>query len=131
VLLENDVLTLTTNEVDAAEYSRSATQGFARPPSIVRQVPFANAEAPHAQLLGNFVSAILDGTVLIAPGEEGLHSVELANAMLYSSWTNDMVALPLDALDYERQLKEKIAGSSVSKQPVVVTTDDFTGSFRR
>ena len=41
-----------------------------------------------------FVDAITQGTPLIAPGEEGLYSVEVANAALYSSWTGQTMELP-------------------------------------
>ena len=47
--------------------------------------PFENAPNAHATLMQNFVNAILDGEPLIAPGAEGIHSVELANVILYSS----------------------------------------------
>ncbi len=33
--------------------------------------------AAHQAITENFVAAILDGTPLIAPAEEGLHSVEV------------------------------------------------------
>ena len=45
----------------------------------------------------NFVNAILDGEPLIAPGAEGIHSVELANVMLYSSLIGQTVELPMDS----------------------------------
>ena len=52
----------------------------------------------------NFVEAILDGAPLIAPAEEGIRSLELANAMIYSSFTGGTVELPLNAGTYERFL---------------------------
>jgi len=56
----------------------------------------------------NFVAAILDKTPLIAPAREGIHSVELANAMLYSSLIGKTVELPLNGRAYERKLKAMI-----------------------
>ena len=53
--------------------------------------------AAHAALMQNFVDAILDGSPLIAPGEEGIHSVELANVMLYSSLLGETVELPMNS----------------------------------
>jgi len=50
----------------------------------------------------NFADAILDGAALIAPAEEGVHSVELANAMSYSTFTWEKVELPLDGAAYVR-----------------------------
>jgi len=51
------------------------------------------------------------GVPLIAPASEGINSVELANAILLSSWTNKAIDLPLDATLYARWLKKKIAAS--------------------
>ena len=72
---------------------------------------FENTGGQHVEILQNFVDAILDGAPLIAPAAEGVHSVELANAMLYSTFLNDSVTLPLDAAAYEKVLREKIASS--------------------
>jgi predicted dehydrogenase len=58
----------------------------------------------HVETLQNFVDAILDGTPLIAPGSDGVASVELANAILLSAWRRAPVTLPLDGMAYEREL---------------------------
>ena len=70
--------------------------GFSKPEVWNVEIPFDNAHAPHASILQNFIEAILDRTPLIAPGEEGLHSVELANVMLYSSLMGQSIELPMD-----------------------------------
>ena len=95
------------------------------------EIPFDNAPAQHATLTQNFVDAILDGTPLIAPGEEGVRSVELANAALYSSLIGQPVQLPLDAAAYERKLQELISNSKFQKKVVQVGDEDFTKSFVR
>jgi uncharacterized phage protein gp47/JayE len=51
---------------------------------------------------------------LVAPAAEGIRSVELANAILLSSWTDRAVELPLDAATYARWLRRKIAASARS-----------------
>jgi len=79
----------------------------------------------------NFVNAILDGEPLIAPGEEGIHSVELANVILYSSLIDQPVALPMDSAAYEQKLNQLIAGSKAEKKVVEVSNEDFTKSFNR
>ena len=65
------------------------------------------------------------------PGGEGLHSVELANAALYSSWTNQTVKLPLDSAAYEKALQKKISESKFEKKVVRTTSEDFAKSFTR
>lgn len=131
LVLENNRLTFTRNETDMLEFSRTARTGFARPDVWHVEIPFADAPAQHATLTQNFVDAILDGAPLIAPGAEGLHSVELANAMLYSSLTEQTITLPLDGVAYEAKLQELIAGSRFEKKVVAVKDEDFTKSFVR
>jgi predicted dehydrogenase len=131
LVLENDKLVFTRNAVDAIEFSRAATQGFVKPDTRVEEIPIENAPAPHAVLMQNFVDAILDDTPLIAPGGDGLRSVELANAMLYSSLLGQTVELPLDGAAYERKLQQLIAASSIEKKVVPVSNQDFASSFKR
>jgi predicted dehydrogenase len=131
VLLEGDKLSFTRNESDMMEFSRTAKVGFAKPDVWNVSIPFENAANAHAVLMQNFVNAILDGEPLIAPGEEGIHSVELANVMLYSSLINQTVELPMDSAAYEKKLNELIANSRIEKKVVEVSSEDFTKSFRR
>ncbi len=131
VILENNQLHFTRNESDMLEFSRNAASGFAKPGNQVEQIPFENAENPHAILMQNFVDAIRQGAALIAPGAEGVHSVELANAMLYSSLQEATVPLPLDGKAYETRLNELIAGSNHKKRVVQISNEDFTQSFNR
>jgi len=131
LVLENNRLVFTRNETCMREFSRTARTGFARPEVWNVEIPFENAPAQHATLTQNFVDAILDGTPLIAPAEEGLASVELANAILYSSLTGQTVELPLDAAAYERKLSQLIAESRFEKKVAAVSSEDFTKSFVR
>ena len=131
VVLENNRLAFTRNEVDMIQFSRTAKLGFARPDVWHVEIPFADAALPHATLMQNFVDAILDGTPLIAPGEDGLASVELANVMLYSSLMNHSVELPLNGGAFEHKLQQLIADSKFQKQVVEVAGEDFTKSFHR
>ena len=84
-------------------------------------------------MVQNFVNTILDPGEpgLIAPGEEGIHSVELANAMLYSSMLGQTVELPMDGAAWEKKLNQLIAESNVQKKVVNVSADDFASSFKR
>ena len=59
LVLENNQLRFTKNEVDMIEFSRTAKQGFAKPDVWDIEIPFENAVLPHAIMLQNFVNAIL------------------------------------------------------------------------
>jgi predicted dehydrogenase len=131
LVLEADKLSLTRNEVDMLEFSRTAKVGFAKPEVWNIEIPIGAAPNPHATLMQNFVNAILDSEPLIAPGAEGIHSVELANVMLYSSLIGQTVELPMDSAAYESRLNELIASSKIEKKVVEVVNEDFSNSFRR
>lgn len=131
IVLENDRLTFVQNEQDMFEFSRTATQGFTKPATSLIQIPFNNAEHPHAAITQNFVNAIICGEPLIAPGADGIHSIELANAIVYSALIGQTVELPLDGLAWETKLAQLIAESKLEKRVVKIDSTDFTSSFRR
>jgi len=131
LVLERDKLSFTRNEQDMIEFSQTAKVGFARPEVWHVDIPFDNANNPHAILVQNFVNAILDRAPLIAPGEQGIYSVELANVILYSSLLGQTVALPMDSAAYEKKLNQLIAESKLEKKVVEVVNEDFTKSFNR
>jgi len=105
--------------------------GFAKPEVWNVEIPFENAANPHSILVQNFVNAILDGEKLIAPGGEGIHSVELANVILFSSLLEQTVQMPMDSAAYEKKLNQLIAESKTQKKVVEVSNEDFTRSFNR
>ena len=132
IVLEKDTLSFTRNEVSMTDFSKTSPVGFLKPDVWNVDIPIENAPAPHAAIMQNFVDAILDGVPLIAPGEEGIHSVELANVMLYSSLLGKTVELPMDSRAYEKKLKQLIAGSKLKKKVVKKgSTEDFAKSFSR
>ena len=131
LILENDTLTLTRNEVPSDEWCKTSKIGFQKPETTVEEIPIPGADAAHATLMTNFVNAILDGEALIAPGVEGLGSVELANVMVYSGLLNESVNLPMDGAAWEAKLNELIANSTHEKKVVKVSSEDFAASFRK
>jgi predicted dehydrogenase len=93
------------NEVPASIYRKTATDGFAKPPTKIHPLPGPESCDQKEIMIRNFTEAILDGVPLIAPAEEGLRSLELANAILYSSLTDQPVDLPLSADIYASRLQ--------------------------
>jgi predicted dehydrogenase len=131
LLLENDRLLFLRNEVSAGELCKTASLGFQKPGVQKVEIPIPSEPGQHAVLTQNFIDAIQDGAALIAPGEEGVHSIELANAILYSGLTGQTVELPLDGAAYERKLNELIAASKFEKKVVKTSNEDFAKSFVR
>jgi predicted dehydrogenase len=131
LVLEHGRLMMERNETDMLEYCRNTTDGFGKPAVLRSEIPVENAVEPHTLLLQNFANAILDGEPLIAPGTEGLHSLELANAIVFSSLENRPVDLPLDGAAWQARLQTLIAQSNVVKPRREDTTGDVSASFRR
>ncbi len=131
VVLEDEKIRWTRNAVGAREFSRTTTAPFSKPEFEIREVPSLGEGEQHVGIAKNFVAAVLDGTPLIAPAAEGIRSVELANAMIYSSLTDSTVALPLDGAAYARELGTLIADSRFEKKVVKSALGDVSGTFGR
>jgi predicted dehydrogenase len=108
LVLEDGRLTFARNAVPVTEFLRTSKDPFAKPDVEVEVFDIEGHGGQHLAILENFADAILEGAPLIAPAEEGIHSVELANAMLYSSLTCAPVDLPLDGAAFERALNQLI-----------------------
>ena len=131
VVLESNQLHFTRNDSCMLQFSRGAKVGFSKPDVWNVEIPFENAAAPHATLMQNFIDAILDGAPLVAPGADGLYSVELANSILYSSLLEASLDLPMDGGAFETRLHQLIRESRFEKKVVEIVNDDFTKSFHR
>ncbi len=125
-----DDLLFRQTEVPVSQFSRESTVGFARPPVWDTVIPVQGKGEQHAGVMKNFVAAIQEGAELLAPAVEGIHSVELANSMLLSAFRGCTQAVPIDAGEYEVELKKKIAGSIFEKKTAeTAPVGDLTQSF--
>ena len=110
IVLENGELRFLRNEIPASEFCRTTTERFAAPPVWDITIPITpGGGGQHIEIMQNFVDAILKGVPLIAPAEEGIHSVELANGMIFSAICDKTIELPLDSAAYAAWLAGKSA----------------------
>ena len=130
LVYEKGELIFIRNEVGTREFTQTATGAFDRPDTWRCEIPIKDAPTGHAVVTQNFVDAVLDGVPLLAPAEEGIHSVELANAMIYSSLIGQAVDIPLDADAYEKKLKQLIAESKFEKEATQEVEMDMGKSYR-
>lgn len=130
IIVEDGKMRFVRNEVPMTEFSKTSSQGFARPERWYIDIPFGDGAADHRVITQNFVDAILDGADLIAPAAEGINSVEIATSILYSSLTNATVEIPLNSAAYEALLNDLRAKSKFTKKTVVAAGDDITKSFK-
>jgi predicted dehydrogenase len=112
---EANELRFQRNEISASEFCKTTTQKFGKPSTWNVTIPIQGSGGKHAGIMNNFTDAILDGASLIAPAVEGIHSVELINAMLYSSFNEQTVVLPMDGATYTEFLNHRIAESEAKK----------------
>jgi len=128
-ILENGKLTFDRTTEPVQLYSDTTPNLFPNLQTWKCEIPTGNQHPNHVKIVQNFVDTILDGTPLIAPGEEGLNSIELANAMIFSAWENRPISLPLDGAAYEAKLKEKIEASTHRKVVEERTAEDMAASY--
>ena len=100
------------------------------PENTTRDITPDRSGNQHAAVLSNFAAAVLRDDGLIAPADEGLGSLALANAMLLSTWESRRVGLPLDSAHYQRVLEQRIAGSSLREKADIEVEVDMEASYR-
>lgn len=131
VVVEGGEIRWTRTEQEVGEFCRTTSKKWETPATWNIEIPISGSGEQHNGIINNFADAILDGAPLIAPAADGIHSVALANAMLYSAWTGRAATLPLDAAAYERALKERIEKSQFVKKVIDVPVGerDMANSF--
>ncbi|WNR45971.1 Gfo/Idh/MocA family protein [Paenibacillus roseipurpureus] len=129
IVVENNKITFHRNRIPEREHNRSNTEPFKRPEAWVCDIPVVGTNEDHVGIMKSFTQAILKGTPLLSPGEEGIHGLTISNAIHYSTWTNDWVDLEQFNHDHFHELLlERIQHSKVEKklsQKVV----DVTGTY--
>jgi predicted dehydrogenase len=96
---------------------RTSGDMWAKFESSVEEIELAApVGSEHRAMTQNFINAILHDEPLIAPGAEGVPSVELSNSMLLAGVTRTPVDLPLDAERYDQFLQEMISRAAARKK---------------
>lgn len=125
LIFEDDKLFYKELKADEREHCYAAKSGFAAPEALPTvEVELEGENSQHVGICNNIANAILDLEDVYAPASDGIHGVELANAMLLSTWINKDVTLPFDDGFFYEELKKRIA---VSK-PRATANDDVVAS---
>ncbi len=108
--------------------------------SATNKVPFGNLKAydveivtdgkneQHIGVLNAWADAILHGGALVAPGEEGINGLMLANAMHLSAFLGKEIELPFDEQLYYDELMKRVA-TSRRKDNVEAVFADTRGTY--
>jgi predicted dehydrogenase len=131
VVIENDQFLFIRNEVPMSEFAHTDPGRFSAPPVWEVKIPIEGHGPQHNGILANFVAAILDGTPLLAPAQEGITSLELANSFLLSTLEDRTIQIPIDPALFEKHLHKLITSSTLQKPKAVKeVSDDMSKSFR-
>ena len=130
LVVENDKLTFDRNVVSERQFNKEFTGIFGSPECWKCEIPVSGQGEQHIGILKNVASALIKGTPLLAPGEEGILGLTISNAIHYSAWTRqtvDVKNFPHD--DFYRLLCERIQNSKVEKKEVEQRTSDLDGTY--
>lgn len=108
IVLEGGKLMLYKLAVDEREYR--LTPNEVKNSVTVTEIADEKVNGHHV-ILENFAASILDGTPLIAAGEDALNELELSNAAYLSAWQNQKITLPVNDTEFVALLEEKKKGS--------------------
>jgi len=111
LIVEGGKITFNRTVDRVSDFTQTTTEVWSTPEYWTADVPVGGEDPAHKGLVRNFAQAVLNDTPLIARGEEGINSLMLANAMVYSGTTGQPVQMPLDSTEYDKLLAQLIAKS--------------------
>ncbi len=107
-------LTFFRNARSSITQIRESSQGFEKVPHMREEIDYPPRKTHgHELIIANFADAILTGAELIAPAEEGLNSLMLANGIILSAHRGGAVELPLDGDAYADLLAQYQANGAI------------------
>ena len=111
LVIENDKIEFFRLRKDTVSFNEEYKGGIGQPECWRCEIPVKGTYTSHPGLIKNFCDAILTGSPLLAPGEEGILGLSISNAMHLSSWLGSKwIDLPIDGDLYEAELKKKCGG---------------------
>lgn len=126
----DDGMKFIQNSVSSREFLQTSPERFATPDKTVYNITPGGKSPEHQGITQNFVNAILHGEKLIAPGVEGIHGLELGNAMLMSGITGKPVDVPTPRAEFDALIQDLIKKSKFQKkEPRKTAAVDLAGSF--
>ncbi|MGQ9541665.1 MAG: Gfo/Idh/MocA family protein [Armatimonadota bacterium] len=116
VVLDGEQVSVVRIVPPIPQYMEQAQDMWEVPATQTWDIDLPQGETGHAAVIRNFARVVLGREeALIAPGEEALWSLELANAIILSALRDKTVTLPLDGQEYDALLQE-LRASSQPKQ---------------
>ena len=122
LIIENGKLTFDRLRIPEPEFNaQSVNSGvsFGHPECWHCEIPTQPAPNGHVEVMKNWVSAILHGTELLAPGQEGTRGLTISNAMHLSAWTGETIdTANMDEDLFYELLQKRVKESTFVKKNV-------------
>ena len=115
LVYQNGLLKLYSLKSPIPEFAFSSREMWASPEVTEERLELPQCETGHKEIIRNFCRSILLGEKLIAPGEEGIWTVEFFNALILSGKKNESVDIPVNRGEYE-DLLESLKKTSREKK---------------
>ncbi len=125
VVIEDGRMTFKRNVISERVFNQNNTEIFGKPECWDCEIPVdGSGGEQHVGILKNFVSAVLKGTPLLAPGEEGINGLTISNGIHLSAWTGETVDVKNFPDDrFYELLQEKIQNSTIVKAEKSIVAD--------
>ncbi len=130
LLCEGGKLFWTKNATDSAEHSKTYSGGYTKPTHETVEVQTDGENPQHEGILNNFANALLGLEPMFVEGVEGIHGVELMNAMELSGWMGgEEITLPVDEERYLAELNLRRSNSRRKTETRESVAEDMSGTF--
>ena len=128
---ERGELLFIRNEIETSDFIKNTDKTFGISDNWKCEIPYYGDINQHRNVIENVANAILKGTPLIAPMEEGIRGLELGNSMLLAGLKDKVVTLPMDSDEYAAELEKLVATSRYQKKTVAAaaSAEDMSKSF--
>ncbi len=104
IVYQNGSLNFYSLKESIPEFTFSTKELWTDPEVKEEKLNFPRCETGHKEIIRNFCRSILYGEQLIAPGDQGIWSVEFSNALILSGKTGNSVNIPINRKEYDELL---------------------------
>ena len=118
------------NDPSASQFSQTSSEMFGQPNVSSTDLSPCSSVNQHAVITQNFINAITSDESLIAPAEDGLRSLAIANAILLSAWNGEVIEMPLDSTTFRRALDQRRGQSRLRQPSTAEVKVDMGKSYR-
>jgi len=136
IVCEGGKLTFTRTRKGVQEVNRTSPESFATLETWVMEIPHEGTTESHKLVTERFVETVLKdlpNASLIAEGTEGVHGLEIGNAMMMAGLTRVPVSLPVDGDAFDAFIEDmhKKYGGKKTLETKEAASVNLMGSFQR